>query len=154
MSTTHAAPLSIAGCAIGGGKIAVIRDRKRLPTNPLVYINIHNFELTIRQKNIKLLKKRSQKDFRQTNNIYKMKVIDLLPYIADGFTYFLLAIGISTFIFPVRMTLHPPAGILLGVAMTSSATNPQENLKYIFFQIHLFIFSIGVFINLGIKEDE
>jgi hypothetical protein len=82
-----------------------------------------------------------------------MQVIDLLPYAVNYFTYFLIAIGISTFIFPVRMTLHPPTGILLGVAMTSSATNPQGDLRYVFFQIHIFLFSIGVFINLGMKED-
>jgi hypothetical protein len=82
-----------------------------------------------------------------------MQVIDLLSYAVNYFTYFLITIGISTFIFPVRMTLHPPAGILLGVAMTSSATNPQGDLRYVFFQIHIFLFSIGVFINLGMKED-
>lgn len=83
-----------------------------------------------------------------------MKVIELLPYAVDYFTYFLLFIGALTFIFPVRMTLHPPAGVLFGVAVTSSLTNPQGDLKYVFFQIHLFLFSMGVFVNLGMKTEE
>lgn len=83
-----------------------------------------------------------------------MTLIDLLPYVADCFTYFLLFIGILTFLVPVRMTLHPPVGILLGVAVTSSATNPQGDVKYVFFQIHLLLFSIGVFANLGMKTEE
>lgn len=83
-----------------------------------------------------------------------MQVIELLPYIVEYFTYFLLFIGALTFIFPVRMTLHPPIGVLFGFAVTSSVSNPQENLKYVFFQIHFFLFSIGVFVNLGTKEEE
>ncbi len=57
----------------GGGtgrKFAPLRDRKQLSTNPLVYTNIHNFEITIHTLINEILKKRSQKDFIQIDDIY------------------------------------------------------------------------------------
>jgi hypothetical protein len=82
-----------------------------------------------------------------------MLITDLLPYIFHGFTYFLIGIGISTFFFPVRMTLHGFHGILVGIAYTSSYNNPDDGseINYIFLQIHLIFFSLGVFINIGPK---
>lgn len=84
-----------------------------------------------------------------------MTVIELLLYVADGFLYFLMGIGILTLFFPVKMSLHHPQGILIGVGITSSFTEePQvEGIHYLFFSIHLLFFSLGVFINLGERQD-
>lgn len=83
-----------------------------------------------------------------------MVLTDILPHFLHGFIYFLLAIGLSTFFFPVRMTLHGFQGILVGIAYTSSLNNPNDGseVHYMFFQIHLLFFSLGVFINLGPKK--
>jgi hypothetical protein len=82
-----------------------------------------------------------------------MTVIDLLMHAANGFFYFLILIGISTLFYPVKMSLHHPQGILLGVGVTSSySEEPQiEDIHYVFFSIHLIVFSLGLFINLGEK---
>ena len=84
-----------------------------------------------------------------------MTVIDLLLYAAQGFLYFLVLIGILTFIFPVKMSLHHPQGLLLGIGFTSSfSENPQvDTIHYLFFSIHLLFFSLGVFVNLGERND-
>jgi hypothetical protein len=84
-----------------------------------------------------------------------MTVIELLSYTANGFLYFLIGIGFLTFFFPTKMTLHPPQGILIGVGFTSSfSENPQvEEIHYLFFSIHLIFFSLGVFVNLGERQN-
>jgi hypothetical protein len=84
-----------------------------------------------------------------------MTVIDLLIHAANGFLYFLIAVGILTFFFPTKMSLHHPQGVLLGVGITSSfSPNPQvTDIHYLFFSIHLLFFSIGVFVNLGERRD-
>lgn len=84
-----------------------------------------------------------------------MTVIELLLYVVDGFLYFLMGVGILTLFFPVKMSLHHPQGILIGVGFTSSFTEePQvEEIHYLFFSIHLLFFSLGVFINLGERQD-
>ena len=84
-----------------------------------------------------------------------MTVIELLINVANGFLYFLIAIGVLTFFFPTKMSLHHPQGILLGVGFTSSfSENPQvEEIHYLFFSIHLLFFSLGVFVNLGERKD-
>ena len=84
-----------------------------------------------------------------------MTVIELLLHAADGFTYFLMIIGLLTLFFPTKMSLHLPQGILLGVGFTSSfSENPQvEEIHFIFFSIHLIFFSLGVFVNLGERQD-
>lgn len=85
-----------------------------------------------------------------------MTVIELLFYVVNGFVYFLMAIGVITFLFPTKMSIHSPQGVLLGVGITSSyGENPQvDGIHYLFFSIHLLFFSIGVFINLGERQDE
>ena len=55
---THAALLSIDGVRVVREDIMVIRDRKQLSTNPLVYTNIHGFEIPFWHKVIKIAKKR------------------------------------------------------------------------------------------------
>jgi hypothetical protein len=84
-----------------------------------------------------------------------MTVIELLLYVANGFLYFLIGIGVLTFFFPTKMSLHHPQGILLGVGFTSSfSENPQvDTIHYLFFSIHLLFFSLGVFVNLGERND-
>jgi hypothetical protein len=84
-----------------------------------------------------------------------MTVIELLIHASNGFLYFLIAVGILTFFFPTKMSLHQPQGVLFGVGITSSfSPNPQvKNIHYIFFSIHLLFFSIGVFVNLGERRD-
>jgi hypothetical protein len=88
-------------------------------------------------------------------NIYNMTVIELLLHSLNGFLYFLMGIGILTFFFPIKISVHPPQGILLGVGFTSSFSDePQlEDIKYIFFSVHLILFSLGIFINLGERHD-
>ena len=83
-----------------------------------------------------------------------MTLLELLIYIVNGFSYFLIGIGISTIFFPVKMSLHPPIGVLLGIAVSSSYWGEEEpiEIEYVFFQIHLLFFSLGVFINLGEKK--
>ena len=81
-----------------------------------------------------------------------MTIIELLIIMANGFLYFLMAVGAITLFFPVRMSIHPPSGILFGIAVTSSYWNQEEtDIKYIFFQAHLGLMSLGIFINLGYK---
>ena len=82
-----------------------------------------------------------------------MTVIDLLIYVANGFLYFLILIGVSTLFYPIKMSLHHPQGILLGIGFTSSySEEPQiEEINYVFFSVHLIAFSLGIFINLGEK---
>ncbi len=82
-----------------------------------------------------------------------MTVTDLLIYAANGFFYFLVLIGISTIFYPIKMSLHHPQGILLGIGFTSSySEEPQiEEINYVFFSVHLIVFSLGIFINLGEK---
>jgi hypothetical protein len=84
-----------------------------------------------------------------------MTVIELLFHIINGFLCFLIGIGFLTFFFPTKMTLHPPQGILIGVGFTSSfSENPQvEEIHYLFFSIHLIFFSLGVFVNLGERQN-
>ena len=84
-----------------------------------------------------------------------MTVIELLFQAAHGFLYFLIGIGILTFFFPTKMSIHHPQGILLGVGFTSSfSEEPQvDNIHYLFFSIHLIFFSIGVFVNLGERHN-
>jgi hypothetical protein len=84
-----------------------------------------------------------------------MTVIELLFHAVDGFLYFLMAIGILTLFFPIKMSLHHPQGILLGIGFTSSfSEEPQvDNIHYLFFSIHLLFFSLGVFVNLGERQD-
>jgi len=83
-----------------------------------------------------------------------MTVIELLIYAANGFLYFLMAVGILTLFFPIKMSVTPPVGILLGVAVTSNTWNSHDevDINYVFFQIHLVFFALGVFINLGEKQ--
>lgn len=83
-------------------------------------------------------------------------VLDLLIHTANGFLYFLIGIGILTFFFPTKMSLHKPQGILLGVGFTSSfSENPQvDEIHYLFFSIHLLFFSLGVFVNLGERKNK
>ena len=85
-----------------------------------------------------------------------MTVIELLIHAADGFLYFLIGIGILTFFFPTKMTIHPPQGILMGIGFTSSfSSEPQvEEIHYLFFSIHLIFFSLGVFVNLGERKNK
>lgn len=85
-----------------------------------------------------------------------MTVLDLLLHIANGFLYFLIGVGILTFFFPTKMSLHNPQGILLGVGFTSSfSENPQvDEIHYLFFSIHLLFFSLGVFVNLGERKEQ
>jgi len=82
-------------------------------------------------------------------------VLDLLIHTANGFLYFLIGIGILTFFFPTKMSLHKPQGILLGIGFTSSfSENPQvDEIHYLFFSIHLLFFSLGVFVNLGERKN-
>ena len=84
-----------------------------------------------------------------------LTVLDLLIYTANGFLYFLIGIGILTFFFPTKMSLHKPQGILLGIGFTSSfSENPQvDEIHYLFFSIHLLFFSLGVFVNLGERKN-
>ena len=83
-------------------------------------------------------------------------VLDLLIHTANGFLYFLIGIGILTFFFPTKMSLHKPQGSLLGVGFTSSfSENPQvDEIHYLFFSIHLLFFSLGVFVNLGERKNK
>lgn len=85
-----------------------------------------------------------------------MTVIELLIHAADGFLYFLIGVGILTFFFPTKMTIHPPQGILMGIGFTSSfSSEPQvEEIHYLFFSIHLIFFSLGVFVNLGERKNK
>jgi len=85
-----------------------------------------------------------------------MTVLDLLLHTANGFLYFLIGIGILTFFFPTKMSLHKPQGILLGVGFTSSfSEKPQvDEIHYLFFSIHLLFFSLGVFVNLGERKEQ
>lgn len=82
-----------------------------------------------------------------------MLITDLIPYIVDGFIYFLMGIGISTFFLPIKSSLIGFQGIMLGVGFTSSWRNKNDGseIHYLYFQIHLLIFSLGFFINLGPK---
>jgi len=84
-----------------------------------------------------------------------MTVIELLIHAVNGFLYFLMGVGILTLFFPTKMSLHPPQGIMLGIGFTSSfAEEPQvEEIHYIFFSIHLIFFSLGVFVNLGERQN-
>ena len=84
-----------------------------------------------------------------------MTVIELLIHAANGFLYFLIGVGILTFFFPTKMSLHHPQGILMGIGFTSSfLSEPQvEEIHYLFFSIHLIFFSLGVFVNLGERQD-
>jgi hypothetical protein len=84
-----------------------------------------------------------------------MTVLELLFQTANGFLYFLMGIGILTFFFPTKMSLHHPQGVLIGVGFTSSfSEDPQvKDIHYLFFSIHLLFFSIGVFVNLGERHD-
>ena len=85
-----------------------------------------------------------------------MTVLDLLLHTANGFLYFLIGIGVLTFFFPTKMSLHKPQGILLGVGFTSSfSEKPQvDEIHYLFFSIHLLFFSLGVFVNLGERKNQ
>jgi hypothetical protein len=58
---------------------------------------------------------------------------------------FFVIIGIIAFIFPIKLSLSlPKSGVLLGIVHVYS--DPKEDIKYVFFQIHLILISIGVFI--------
>jgi hypothetical protein len=58
---------------------------------------------------------------------------------------FFIIIGIIAFIFPIKLSLSlPKNGVLLGIVHVYS--DPKEDIKYIYFQIHLILISIGVFI--------
>jgi hypothetical protein len=58
---------------------------------------------------------------------------------------FFVIIGIIAFIFPIKLSLSlPKNGVLLGIVHVYS--DPKEDIKYVFFQIHLILISIGVFI--------
>jgi hypothetical protein len=58
---------------------------------------------------------------------------------------FFIIIGVIAFIFPIKLSLSlPKNGVLLGIVHVYS--DPKEDIKYIYFQIHLILISIGVFI--------
>tara|TARA_R110000772_G_scaffold78654_1_gene168729 strand:- start:31 stop:279 length:249 start_codon:yes stop_codon:yes gene_type:complete len=82
-----------------------------------------------------------------------MTIIELLIHAAHGFLYFLVAIGFSTLLYPIKMSLHPPTGILLGMAFTTNMFEETEEpeVRYLFFSIHLVFFSLGIFVNYGFK---
>jgi hypothetical protein len=64
---------------------------------------------------------------------------------------FLALIGLLTFFLPIKLSLHLiKNGLLLGINHVSS--DPKEQIKYMFFQIHLILFSIGVYIQFPPQE--
>tara|TARA_B110000971_G_scaffold191857_1_gene203754 strand:+ start:294 stop:545 length:252 start_codon:yes stop_codon:yes gene_type:complete len=83
-----------------------------------------------------------------------MTIIELLIIVAHAFLYFLIAIGISTLLFPIKMSLHSPSGILLGIAFTTNMfeETDEPEVAYLFFSVHLIFFSLGIFVNLGLKQ--
>lgn len=88
-----------------------------------------------------------------------MNLIEIVLLLGKGIVFFLIAMGLLTFFYPVRITIHPPQGILLGVAFTSSFQDNEElqemnDLKFLFFSVHVLIGSIGIFVDLGIKDKE
>jgi len=80
-----------------------------------------------------------------------MNIIGITEVLCKGLIFFLTIIGILTFLYPVKITVQPPHGVLLGVVFTSSYydNDELENRKYVFISIHLLVGSIGVFIDLG-----
>ena len=59
---------------------------------------------------------------------------------------FFVIVGIIAFLFPIKLSLTlPKNGLLLGIVHVNSP--PEEDIKYIYFQVHLILISIGIFIN-------
>ena len=88
-----------------------------------------------------------------------MNLIEIALLLGKGIVFFLIAMGIVTFFYPVRMSVHPPSGILLGVAFTSSFQDSEElqdlnEINFLFFSVHLIVGSIGIFVDLGLKDKE
>ena len=88
-----------------------------------------------------------------------MNLIEIALLLGKGFIFFLIAMGALAFFYPVRITIHPPQGLLLGVAFTSSFQDSEEqelleDINYLFFSVHLLVGSIGIFVDLGLKDKE
>jgi ABC-type uncharacterized transport system permease subunit len=75
----------------------------------------------------------------------------ILEIIFKTFICFLALMGLLTFFLPIKLSLHLiKNGLLLGINHVYS--EPKEQIKYIFFQIHLILFSIGIYIQFSSQE--
>lgn len=64
---------------------------------------------------------------------------------------FLTLIGLLTFFLPIKLSLHfIKNGLLLGINHVTS--EPSDNIRYWFFQIHLILFSVGIYIQFPSQE--
>ena len=76
-----------------------------------------------------------------------------LKFIMNTAMYFFIAAGISTMFFPTKLSLHPPYnGLFLGIGFTIS--DEEDESKYLFVQIQLLLFSIGIFFDGGPREQQ
>lgn len=75
----------------------------------------------------------------------------ILWYLAQILIIFFIIVGIIAFFFPIKLSFNfPKNGILLGIVHVYS--DPKDEIKYIFFQFHLLLFSIGIFIQTDSKN--
>jgi hypothetical protein len=69
----------------------------------------------------------------------------LSELILKGIIGFFTIMGLLTFLFPLKLSLHlPKNGLVLG--LTHVVSHPEEPVNYWFFQIHLILFSVGIYI--------
>lgn len=78
----------------------------------------------------------------------------IINIISTTLTWFFISIGVLTFVFPIKLSLHKPHGIVFGIGVTTSLTESELDMDFIFFQVYLIFFSMGIFINLGQKTKE